>query len=366
MEFINLGSSRFSQYYKVRWSAIERQAGTYDSAALDELDQIITFHRENGVSVYFGLYGTPAFYAGTTPNPVYSDAVTRGPWGDLGECSHPTSLLAVSNFCTMLVTRYNLPGGEWFDLHGDTFGKGIQYWETWNEPGSAESPSNGNMDGQSSVGFYWGSRFQLVDLCRAQYLAIKAADPSIVVTSPGFSGIGSAGPFLQSGGNDFPDTSGREVVDAVAIHPYGACPPGESYMNWDQDAVSGVNGIHYLKASISAIGDPSIPVYISEWGLSGDRDSTIDAWNAEPAEFRYKWIARLFATWAAYGVKCVHPWNWLTTDGQGISGEWRTDVYGVQKAYNDFAEKVSGKTITYFEIGEPMTIKFSDGTEWII
>lgn len=367
---INWKNFRVSQQVEARWSRLETSAGVYSASALTSLDSIITFQRTNGASVYFGLYGTPTFYASAVAHPTYADNVTKGPWGDTGECAYPTSLAAVTNVVTMLINRYNKPGGAWYDAHFATLGKGIQYWETWNEP-STGAGGNGNTIGAGATGsgFWWGSTGELVDLCQTQYAAIKAADASITVTSPGFTGstpnivtfMTTAGPITAR--------TGLQTSEALAFHPYTHNPYNVTYGTWTQDIVNGNLGIKTVNTMLAANGW-TLPLWISEFGVdSTGVGTTITAWYAAPPSFRYTWYCRLLMYWAAEGVKCWHPWNWNEQSSvQGNSGNWHDDLTGVVLAYNDFAAKVSGKTIisgTYKQQGE-VSLRFSDGTSWTV
>ena len=120
---IKWGQVRLTLAQQARWATIETSAGVYSASALATLDQIVTFHRQSGATVMLGLYATPVFYAQTFNNPTVADNLVRGPWFLLGECSHPTSMSAVTSFVSMMVSRYNLPGGAWFDAVYKGFGE---------------------------------------------------------------------------------------------------------------------------------------------------------------------------------------------------------------------------------------------------
>jgi hypothetical protein len=352
-------SVRLCQQVEARWNTIETSAGVYSAAALTALDSIITFQRTNNASVYFGLYATPTFYAQTAAHPAVGDNTVNGPWGaGLGECSYPTSLTAVTNFVNMLINRYNKAGGAWYDANFATLGKGIQYWETWNEP---DYPNANNAGG-----FWWGTAAQMVDLAQTQYAAIKALDPTIIVSTPGFNNHNLGKTFLTTTGSL--GKTGLESCDVYAWHPYRMNPPLVGFNSLTEDIISGSLGINAIKEWMVSQGI-SLPLWISEWGFDWDSSSiTASMWYAKSATFRYTWIARMFMILAAHGIKNVHPWNWNSTSATGNSGNWQQDTNGVQLAYNDFAEKVSGKTIiscTYALPGK-VTLNFSDSTTWSV
>ena len=365
---ISIGGVRLCQTLETRWNVIETSAGVYSPLALAALDSMITFHRQNGTTVNFGLYGTPLFYASGAANPTYGDNITRDPWNVMGAAANPTSLAAVTNFTSMLVSRYNAPGGAWFDVYGATLGKGIQYWETWNEP-SMGAASNGNSTGSGfkSTSFFWGSPAQLVDLAQTQYAAIEAIDPSIVVTTPGFSmfSAAAANTFMTTAGSSTGMT-GAQSCDAFSWHPYRQNPPGVVFSNWNENQITGSASAKVVRDWLNANGFSSMKMIASEWGI--DANAATDAqrlWYASSGKFRYNWIMRSFMTLAAQGTASVHPWHWGTTSTEyGTSGNWQLDTLGAQKAYNDFAAKAVGKTIVSgtYKYGGEVSLTFSDGT----
>ena len=360
---------RLCQMREANWSTIETSAGVYSPSALAALDSIITFQRQNRATVYMGLYATPAFYADTAAHPTYGDNVTKGPWGYLGECANPNSLVAVRNFVTMLVARYNKPGGAWYDANFSALGKGIQSWETWNEP--TNTGSNGNTTGANGAGagFWWGTSAQLVDLAQTQYAAVKAADSSVLVTTPGFADVVQSFPatFLSTVG---PATgkSGAQSCDAYAWHTYALTPPGVTFGSFTQDLLYSQQGVVTVQSWLTANGYGNLPLWIGEWGVdSAHTSNELVAYYAAPASFRYNWTARSLMLLAAYGVKNVCPWNWAENGPIGNSGNWQQDTLGVQLAWNDASTKLVGKTIIArsYVLNGAVSLTFSDGTSWV-
>lgn len=379
---INWGSMRMCQMLYSRWSTIEPNAdGNYVWA---NLDSIITFQRQNGKSVYFGVYGIPLGYANNSDvNPAYTDAVTKEPWGVLGGAGYPAvagknsssrdGMTALTAYVTAVMTRYNSPSGTWV-LANPTLGKGIQYWEPWNEPGQPNW-TGGNAatsSGQRVSSFCWMTVAQHVDFTYAQRVSVKAIDNSVVFTSPGFGGLTPStniGPFLAASGIINSAVTGAQCIDALVWHPYSHNPPYVVFEAINNDILMGTSGIQTMKGWMLSKGY-NFPLWIGEWGVdAGAATQTEIHWYAAPASFRYTWIARFLMTCAAEGVQCVHPWNWQETGtSSGNSGDWQLDVDGVQKAYNDFATKVSGKTIisgTYGVPG-PVYLYFSDVPSWTV
>lgn len=362
---LDFKSLRLSQQYQSQWAVIETSAGVYSASALAALDSIITFARGLGATVMMGTYRTPLFYADSVvANPTYTDAQTKGPWGNLGECAHPTSLTALVNFVSMIITRYNLPGGAWYDANHTTLGKGIQYWEPWNEPKIIASSNNGNTTGVNGpgTGFYWGSKNQLVDLCHVQYETIKALDSSVIVCSPGHSELPTTiASLLNTAGSAYPAISGADTCEAIAWHPYKRSAKYNTFGNWQLDLVDSSTGIRTLRNAIIQSGH-DFPLWITEWGVDASGSSAeLTAWYAVEASFRYTWIMRCFMTMAAYGVQCVHPWHW---GSDCCFGDMQDDVDGVQLAYNTFGNIVVGKTIVGISNSRagPVTLTFADGS----
>lgn len=354
-----------------RWSSIETAPGVYSAEVLADLDSIITFHRQSGVTIIFGVYGTPLFYAQTAANPTYGDHVTVGPWGALGECSYPNSLPAVAAFVELIVQRYNLPGGAWFDAHGATLGKGIQYWEPWNEPYMKNSGNEATASGQQVNAYWWGTNSQMVDMVQTQYARVKLLDADIKVSSPAIGDNtlpeGMLGTFFTTTGA-VTNKTGAESCDAVAYHPYFAGPPGTVFGDWQRpylgDIVSGTLGVTLWKSWLARNGYAH-DLWITEWGMdTSSGTATLTAWYAQPDNFRYAWVARVLMAAAAQGVKMFHPWGW---DAEN-SGHWKTDTGGVVRAYNEFSQRCCGKTIlraAYVPNGS-VTLEMSDGTSWTV
>lgn len=381
---LDWGMIRLGQIPEMWWATIETSAGVYSATALANLDAIVSYHRGRGVSVRMGLYYVPVFYTSAAAHPTYADNVTKGPWAAFGayasaygECANPTSLTAVANFVSMLVTRYNLPGGAWYDANFATLGKGIDNWEPWTEPRMSPTGGNGNTTGVGGNGtageFWWGTDKEQVDLCATQYDVIKALDPSISVSSPSFfSGQGMGRdiePFFATTG-PVTGKTGLQVSDTFAWHPYQHGQPGHDYHAWSMDIQSGRQGVKTIRNWLASKGYPDFDLWLDEWGWDTTTASaTAQLWHNAEASVRYTMMARFLMSCAALGIKCVHPWHWeYPTPLTGPSGNWINDLTGVTLAYNDFAAKVSGKTITsgtYVMNGE-VSLHFSDGTSWTV
>lgn len=372
---LNYGSARMSQTYGTRWADHETAPGVYD---FSQLDQLITFQRTHGKSVYFGLYGTPRFYAdNTTPNPEITDYNTLGAWGVLyGEGAMPTSLSALAAYVTAIIQRYNLPGGAWYDVHGSTMGKGIQAWETWNEPNFYQpgygAGNGGTVAQPRTTRFGWQTGPQLTDLHVTQYDTIKSLDPTVLVSTPGFTG--TVPNWIVSALNQVGPVTGKTMLntcDALGWHPYLHTPIGWRLVNgrFTDPFDTGSSGVNRMRAALASTSRPNLPLWVNEWGVDDGTTSTeITQWNAAPPEYRRKWIARCFASLAALGVARFDPWHWEMTGAVTTAGNFQSDINGAQAGYNLAAEHLPGRTITsaeYLWRGE-VRLKFSSGPDWVI
>ena len=293
----------------------------YSGTTLATLDAIVTFQKQNNANIIFGLYGTPTMYAdAANAHPTYTDAITKGAWGGLGENGNPTSLQAVNNFTSMVVSRYNTANGAWYSVHGGTLGKGINAWETWNEP--SFNNTNGNVTGfnGSGAGFFYGTAAQSVDLSQTQYAAIKAIDPSITVLTPGFNPYTLGVQWLTTTGT-YTGKTGGQSCDAFAFHPYQSMPFGSNFGTWN---TTGLNDIVYnvntLRNLLTGIGYGSLPLWITDYGLDASGlDANETNWQQQPSYFRYVFMGRLLMTMAALGIKVVCFWHWQET-GDLVNG----------------------------------------------
>lgn len=364
-----VGVNRLNQSGLGRWLSIETSQGVYNQTVMNSLSGVVSATKAKGGKVALGLYGTPTFYAGTTPHPTYTDAQTKGPWGYLGECSNPTNTAAVVNFITYMINYFNKPGGAWYDANGGK--KGIDYWETWNEPEHYVN-SNGNAVGIGEKGayFWWGSSTQLVDLCKLQYDLVKSLDSTITVWSPGFANPNlTAHKFLSCKGATYPNTTGGETFDQFSFHTYSAAPPGEVYRPYGSgDIISATHGLH-AQLTLLKINGYNHPVTIGEIGFDPKGETDSLAWYTKSAAQRYTYWCRVAMVCAAWGVQSILPWHWrMNSNSQGTAGNWATDTDGCTKAYNDIHAKLCGKTIVAYsyENNSPVRLDFSDGTYWVV
>jgi hypothetical protein len=368
---LNIKSVRMSQQDGARWNQIETSDGVFDWA---KMDAAITFARQNGMTVYWGVYGTPRFYADNTVlRPTVTDFNATDPWGSHGGAAMPTDLSKQDRFVRAVITRYNSPTGAW-RLANPTLGKGIQYVETGNEPVAVGTGNGATFINGPGVGFSWYTPAQNVDRCWTIINAIKAVDNEVLISTDGFDDITSALNFLNATG-PISGIQGKNLpFDEFAWHPYRQMPVGyprysaNNAVIYDQYIDNGVKGIKTLKNALASVG-VNWPIVISEVGYDSDStNSNMIAWMAEPAQFKYLWLMHVMLACAALGVKRYYPWNWEISPpihSLSTSGFWQTDKDGVTRAGNNIANFVCGKTIVDDSFSSPKSayLKFSDGSK---
>ncbi len=218
------------------------------------------------------------------------------------------------------------------------------------------------------------SREQLIDLHVTQHATIKAIDPTVIVTTPGFTGrtpewIGAA---LTLVGPVTGRTMGA-TSDALAFHPYYHTPLGwGTYRNHvlGNPLDYGFSGVFALREAMHRVGYGTMPLWISEWGVDSRNTSPeIIDWNNRPPAYRRQWIAGMYASCAVLGVETLCPWHWELNGPVTIAGAYQRDVTGAQAGFNLAAENLRpGRIITgytYRMHGE-MEVIFSDGSTWRI
>ncbi|MDP2728199.1 MAG: hypothetical protein Q8P59_11735, partial [Dehalococcoidia bacterium] len=186
------------------WHLIET---TRDSFDYSSQDQVADLDIRNGLEVDAILMGTPSWGGVTTSElkppvpfgvgPHFPDQPAAGPSrsgagaafmaGSAGAV--PLGLLDPpflpsgsinpenrwANYVYKTVKRY-MPGGELAQQKGWPQGKGIRYWEMWNEPDFAWA---------SGQVFWDGTAVDYFHLLKVGYLAAKAADPQSTVAMGG-------------------------------------------------------------------------------------------------------------------------------------------------------------------------------------
>jgi hypothetical protein len=143
--------------------------------------------------------------------------------------------------------------GSFMNYIANAFGSSVAAYEIWNE--------------EDSTAWWTGSPTQYVDLLKAAYPAVKAANPAATVI---LGGLGANNyPFLQqlyaAGAHGSFDAVGVHTDDACSLSsPYAfAFNPGTQEINrW---SFLGFTTVHDVMA---ANGDAALPIYMTEFGWS--------------------------------------------------------------------------------------------------
>ena len=207
------------------WSGTEREKGSYDWSAYDEL----TANLERR--------GLRAYYILDYSNPLYEETVTsKDPISGqeqkvLSAPQHPASIAAFARWAAAAAKHFQ--------------GREV-IWEIWNEP---------NI-------FFWPPKpdvQQYTALALATARAVRAADPQATLFAPATSEF--PWPFLES----FLKSGVLEFLDGVSVHPYR--PPG-------QPPETAAEDFQKLRSLIATNTPPtrkkSIPIISGEWGYSSN------------------------------------------------------------------------------------------------
>lgn len=177
----NFGSVRFLGL-GLEWHRLSPAEGVYD---WEDMDISVKNVQDHGKEILFPLGTGIPQWALANPSDDSTGCVN---------CYTP-DIDAWKEFVTLITTRYDGNHG-----HGK-----IKYWEIWNEPG--------DRNGMGEVPDPFGKR--MVELAKAAYPIIKAADPDNIVVSPSPQGINSykwLDKYFAAGGDQY--------TDVIAFHSY--------------------------------------------------------------------------------------------------------------------------------------------------
>jgi hypothetical protein len=256
----------------VFWASLNPSEGVFDWT---KMDPVVKKIQDNDNKILYVLGGFIPQWASTNPNG------TGCPYGN-GTCYAPT-IDAWKKFVTAITTRYD-------GNHG--YGK-IDYWEIWNEP---NTPFWGEFWGKVS-----DSYTKMVELAKAAYPIIKAADPNNVVVSPspqGSNGYKWLDPYFAAGGDQY--------TDAIAFHSYlfGGQP---------ELVTPFVENVEAVQAKYPALAGK--PLWDTEhcWGDDFSSNPWLFAANDDEQS---AWIARHKIVSALSGIKGSFWYMWNGWEGQ--------------------------------------------------
>ena len=219
----------------VAWDGVERDGkGKYNEGYLAQIDYAVRRVRNAGINVLMPVADGVPYWASADPAKYVDDAGTPH-WR---VAYRPTNWQDYADFFRVVVDRYN--------------GFGVSTYEVWNEP---------NLAG------FWPSGpnpAEYVEMLRAAYPAIKAAQPSAQVLLGGLYPKGAYA-FLQgvyaAGGSPF--------FDKAAFHLYPAGNPTRCWKGPDgRPSEVTVCALDQLRRIMFFAGDRRKDVWITEYGFS--------------------------------------------------------------------------------------------------
>jgi hypothetical protein len=187
-------------------------------------DPVVRAAAENGVHVLATMYSTPSWAASTPEVP---------PLG--------SDLPGFEEFARTAVERYGSGGTFWED-HPDLPKLPITDWQLWNEPNSP---------------LFWKptpNAAQYVTLLRAFNSAVKGADPAGRILLGGLFPTPTDGISLDDFLSALYDAGGRDLFDAVAVHPYSQTPR------------KALDRVEEARDVMRRFGDADKPIWITEVG----------------------------------------------------------------------------------------------------
>ena len=208
-------------------------------------DPVVRGAAENGVRVLATVYSTPSWAALTAEIPPL------GP-----------SLPGFEDFVRAAAHRYGADGSFWED-HPDVSKMPIADWQLWNEPNSPlfwkPSPDPGGY----------------LDLLRAFTSAVKGVDRDARIILGGLFPTPSGGISMDEFLRALYEGGGRQLFDAVALHPYARTP---------RDAL---DRVAQARQVMRGFGDTDKPIWITEvgWASAGTPPTGLVVGPAGQAEY---------------------------------------------------------------------------------
>jgi hypothetical protein len=353
------------------WFDIETSAGVYNWTPLDTW---AAGHAANGATLCYSNVCMPSFYSVNAATQYTPATGGGGPFfGIMGPLS----------------TGGGTPGaGVGGGLYNFVFnairrciarGNPLKYWQVWSEPDTA-----GTTHVSTGVSTWWGTPGQMVDLAYWSYLAAKAADPNIMVLAPApldSSGNPSASWFFSTAGTQT-GVFGYQTCDEFGFDIFDVGPPN---FQWGIDTANPVRKLkqptdisYWISQLTSQMGGNVKPISITSLGLTAGVNYPTNPMQSyvfsQTPLWRKQWMARTMLACAAMGVKRVILWNydhyvWTSNNLAYYFTDFVNDgTGGVTAGFNDIANNVAGKTITFCGVrGDgKMFASFSDGSSYVV
>jgi hypothetical protein len=238
------------------WGSVQSGPGApYDWR---HYDPVVRGAAENGIRVLATVYSTPIWAASTPEIP---------PLGAL--------LIGFENFVRAAVERYGANGTFW-EQHPDIPKLPIADWQLWNEPNSP---------------LFWKPTpdpVAYLTLLRAFRPAVKGADPQGRILLGGLFPAPAGGIPLDQFLLAIYAGGGRQLFDAVAVHPYAGTPE------------EAIDRVEQEREVMRRFGDADKPIWITEVGwASGGQPSGVTVGAERQAEY----LTRIFELAADAGER---------------------------------------------------------------
>ncbi|MGC9942783.1 MAG: cellulase family glycosylhydrolase [Verrucomicrobiota bacterium] len=200
------------------WADTERNRGTYDWSAYDEL----TTNLEKR--------GLCAYYIFDYSSPLYEEVtVDKNSTQVLASPHHPESVAAFARWAAAAARHF----------HGHHV-----IWEIWNEPNGSFSEPQADAQAYTT-------------LALATARAVRSADPQSTIFAPATSGF--PWPFLK----DFLQSGVLAYLDGVSVHPYRAPNQPPETASGDYGRLRGL-----IAANTPSSRHGVVPIISGEWGYS--------------------------------------------------------------------------------------------------
>jgi polysaccharide biosynthesis protein PslG len=283
---LSYGTTRtWDSFPMLDWADINSAPGVYN---FQYLDAFLKMNQERDVDVIYTF--------GRTPQWASSQPGMPGPYG-AGQCAPPADLRYWDDYVTAIATHA---------------GRGISYWELWNEPQDPE--------------YYCGDMPTLITMAQHAYRIIKSINPGAHVLTPAASASGGPGwldRYLSEGGGNY--------ADIISFHGY--C---DSEAEAIQSVVSRYHGV------IAAHGQSGKPLWDTEADWAGAPDDVLQG-SANRAAFLAKYYLLQWSegvsrfVWYAYdGGTWGGLWDGAAGPGQGAAS------YGIVQQWMQGASMTSG------------------------
>ncbi|HEY1237889.1 MAG TPA: hypothetical protein VGE91_06085, partial [Solirubrobacterales bacterium] len=187
-------------------------------------DPVVLGAARGGIRVLATIYSTPSWVASTAEVPPLGSQLSN-----------------FENFARAAVKRYGSDGTFWA-AHPDVPKLPITNWQLWNEPNSP---------------LFWKPNpdaDQYLSLLRGFSSAVRGVDPAARIVLGGLFPTPTNGISLDDFLSALYDGGGRDLFDAVALHPYARTP---------RDAI---NRVAQARETMRRHGDADKPIWITEVG----------------------------------------------------------------------------------------------------